>query len=319
VAPRNFLTGVNLPWMHYGGDFGANAWRPLGGIAQPDRRAELDETLARLSDSGFTLLRWFLLGDARAGVIVDDRGEPAGIDAALERDLDTALACLERHGLRALFVVVDFLIAHPAQSVRGVQTRGRVAWLRRPDTRARFVEHVIAPLGARAGAAPALFGWDLINEPEWVTLGWGGWDPRCCITRRTLRAFVGEASAVLRSSSAAPITVGLASARGLPLVRDLGLDFYQVHWYDHVDPPSTLVTQAATYALDAPLWLGEFPTLQSSQAPVDILSAVEHAGYAGAFAWSHGSQDAFSSASVCEREVARYGVPAVEARRADAV
>jgi hypothetical protein len=292
--------------MHYGGDFGANAWRPLGGVAQPDRQAELGDTLARLADHGVQLVRWFLLADARAGVRVDERGEPAGLDGAVERDLDAALRLLERHGIRALFVILDFPLAHPARILSGVRTRGRIAWLRRPPARARLVDRVIAPLAARATGAPALFGWDLFNEPEWVTFGWGGWNPRRCVGRTTMRAFLDEASAALRRACAAPVTVGLASARGLPLVRGLGLDFYQVHWYDHVDPPSALVTPVAAFALDAPLWLGEFPTLGSSQSPVNVLSAVEHAGYAGALAWSYRASDPFSSTVVCEEEVARY-------------
>ena len=68
-----FVTGVNLPWMHYGGDFGANAWRPQGGVGQPDRHAELDDTLARLADRGLGVVRWFVLADGRAGVTVDDQ------------------------------------------------------------------------------------------------------------------------------------------------------------------------------------------------------------------------------------------------------
>ena len=124
---------------------------------------------------------------------------------------------------------------------------------------------------------------------------------------RTLRAFVSEASAALRQAGAAPITVGLASTRGLPLVRDLGLDFYQVHWYDHVDPPSALVTPASTFGLDAPLWLGEFPTVQSSQAPLNMLSAVEHAGYAGAFAWSYRRRGrVLERGRSARRDVARF-------------
>ncbi len=32
----SFGVGVNLPWIDYGQDFGASAWRPQGGVAQPD-------------------------------------------------------------------------------------------------------------------------------------------------------------------------------------------------------------------------------------------------------------------------------------------
>ena len=36
-----FFVGANLPWLHYGIDFGANAWRLKGGVAEPDQRSEL--------------------------------------------------------------------------------------------------------------------------------------------------------------------------------------------------------------------------------------------------------------------------------------
>src|SRR4029450_10667751 len=42
APPPPFLIGANLPWVHYGIDFGANAWRPEGGVAQPAARAQLE-------------------------------------------------------------------------------------------------------------------------------------------------------------------------------------------------------------------------------------------------------------------------------------
>ena len=306
VPPAPFVTGINLPWMHYGGDFGANAWRPRGGIAERDRRHELDAALGRLAERGVRHLRWFLLADARAGVTVDAEGRPAGLDDAFVRDLATALDLLERHGIRVLFALLDFLLAHPAREVAGVSTRGRISWLRDAAAREQLATRVLAPIAAQADGSPALAGWDLLNEPEWITWGWGGWHPRRCVSRKTMRRFLAEARAAVRSRSRAPITVGLASTRGLPLVSGLGLDAYHVHWYDHVEPASTLVTPVRAYALDAPLWLGEFPTAHSGQSPLNVLAAVQHAGYAGAFAWSYRGSDPFSSPTVCEGEIARF-------------
>ena len=168
------------------------------------------------------------------------------------------------------------------------------------------MERVVSPLVARTSGAAAVYAWDLLNEPEWVTLGWGGLDPWQCVSPTTMRRFLRECVAGVRSVSAAPVTVGLASARGLPLVRDLGLDFYQVHWYDHVDSPASLAAPVVALGLDAPLVLGEFPTAGSSQPASGILSTVRDAGYAGAFAWSYLASDEFSSGITCERDVADF-------------
>ena len=67
TLPPAFFVGANLPWIHYGGDFGANAWAPAG-LSQhpePERIASLFDTLRA---HGVTTIRWFLLCDGRAGV-----------------------------------------------------------------------------------------------------------------------------------------------------------------------------------------------------------------------------------------------------------
>jgi hypothetical protein len=306
MLTNRFVVGVNLPWVHYGGDFGANAWRPAGGLSQPDRYAEADATLARIADRGISLIRWFVLCDARAGVRIAADGRPTGLDNATARDLDAAIALLEKRSLRAVFVLLDFLLAQRGRVVNGVQTRGRVTWLRGEHARGALVERVLRPLAAHVNGAAAVHAWDLLNEPEWVTLGWGGLDPWQCVSARTMRRFLRDCVAGVRSVSPAPVTVGLSSARGLPLVRDLGLDFYQVHWYDHVDPPASLAAPVADLGLDAPLVLGEFPTAGSSQRPSGILATARGAGYAGAWAWSFLAADEFSSGAACEGDVAEF-------------
>ena len=77
-----------------------------------------------------------------------------------------------------------------------------------------------------------MHGWDLVNEPEWVTLGLGTWSTRRSVLAR------GDARVHPRCRRRAhrlarqPVTVGSASTRWLRLVNGLDLDFYQPHWYD---------------------------------------------------------------------------------------
>lgn len=294
-----FLTGANLPWLRYGGDFGASAWSPDGGVSRPDQAEALDGILGRAAARGVTLIRWFTLCDGRAGVALDADGRPTGLDAHVRRDLDTAFAILERHGVRALFVLFDFLLARPGRAVQGVRLFGRRRWLADRNLRGRLLERVVAPLVAHAAGAPGLLGWDVINEPEWATLGAGEWRPWRAVARGAMRGFLSEAVPLVRDAGRAPVTVGLASVRGLGLVRDLGLDFHQVHWYDHVDHASTLTRQVEAYGLHTPLLLGEFPTMSSGQPPTAIVSSARRAGYAGALAWSLCAEDAFSSEDGC--------------------
>ena len=58
-------------------------------------------------------------------------------------------------------------------TVNGVRLGGRRDHVRDPSRRARLLEHVFAPIAERYGREPAVAGWDLMNEPEWATLGAG--------------------------------------------------------------------------------------------------------------------------------------------------
>ena len=91
-----------------------------------------------------------------------------------------------------------------------------------------------------------------------------------------------------------PVTVGLGTVRGLPLVRGLGLDVFQIHWYDRHDAVSPLDRPVEQLRLDRPLLLGEFPTRNSRRSRADIVETARRNGYCGALAWSIQAGDAFS-------------------------
>ena len=113
-----FWTGVNLPWIDYGLDFGANAWQPQGGVASRGRRARLQAVCEDLEERGCQVVRWFLIGDGRAGVRFAADGTPLGLDDRFLADADHAIATAGRHRLRLLFVLVDFLWLRRARAVK---------------------------------------------------------------------------------------------------------------------------------------------------------------------------------------------------------
>lgn len=274
-SPEFFL-GANLPWLHYGIDFGTSAWTPQGGLANTVEAAEIDAALAKLAASGIRAVRWFLFCDGRAGIDFAPHGRPNGLDACVFRDIDAAMAAATRHGIRIMFVLLDFVWCDPARIVKGVQLGGRSAVLQDPEARRALLDNVLRPVLKHYGAEPAILAWDIINEPEWIRT----------LTSDQLYDFIKEAVALVHANATQPVTVGSAGARWRTFYEGLGLDFYQVHWYDALTGQPALETPVSTLAFDRPVLLGEFPTLGSKRDMRAILDTAHAAGYAGAFYWS---------------------------------
>lgn len=283
----SFILGANLPWVRYGGDFGANAWSPDGGLAaRPSDQQRALDLLLRLAAHGVTHLRWFFLCDLRAGVRLADDGTPIELDQFVWRDVDAALGLARRAGVSLMPVLFDFHLCRPRRLVNGVRLGGHSRLVRHADLRSRLVDHVVSPLLSMYGRADEIAAWDLMNEPEWATFRVGTWNPVTAVSRTSMRTFIGELAARARAVARQPVTVGSASAATLDLVRGLGLDFYQPHWYDKFEGRAPLARPASALGCDAPVVLGEFPTSGSSRTPAELLALAERAGYAGAYFWS---------------------------------
>ena len=290
----SFVLGANLPWIRYGGDFGANAWSPEGGLStRPDDRQRALNVLLRLRDLGVTRLRWFFLCDLRAGVRFRD-GRPLELERSVWRDVDAALEIVRRAGLLLMPVLFDFHLARARRVVNGVQLGGRARLLRHADLRAALLDNVVAPMLAQYGHAPEIEAWDLFNEPEWATFRVGTWNPVSSVSRTAMREFVRLLAERVHAHTRHAATVGSASAATLGLVGGLGLDFYQTHWYDRLEARSPLGRPAAALGCDGPVVLGEFPTGNSSRSPAELMSTAEQYGFAGAYFWSALAEDAHS-------------------------
>jgi hypothetical protein len=287
ASPPPFLIGANLPWVHYGIDFGANAWRPDGGVGQPEEHAQLEVVFAELAASGVRYVRWFLFCDGRAGIRFSAGDRPLGLDDFVFRDVDAALEVADRHGIRIMFVLLDFLWCDPVTTTRGVQMGGRAHVLADAAGREALLDQVLRPMLERYGDEPQILAWDIINEPEWITT----------IDADDLRAFLIDSVELIHATTCHPVTVGSAGVRWRDRYIGLGLDFYQVHWYDSLKHQPSLETPVSELNFDRPVLLGEFPTRGSTRAPEGIVETARAAGYSGAFYWSVLSRDECSAGS----------------------
>ena len=178
---------------------------------------------------------------------------------------------------------------------------------------------MFAPIAARYAREPAVAGWDLFNEPDWATFGLGTLDPRRCVSAQDdARLPVRPGGRCSGEQGATqPLTVGVARAGSLSLLDGLGLDLYQMHWYETSDSVQTLAEPVASRGLDRPLLLGEFPTIGASVGPERILKLAANAGYWGALAWSLLARDTATRDTACEAAlVAWSGRPDTQQRRA---
>jgi hypothetical protein len=272
--PDRFVVGVNLPWVGYGTDFGTSPWYPDGGLAhQPAALAVLDRTFAALARDGIGVARVFLLCDLRSGVRFDAGGRPSGIDAAVIPDLAALVAAARRHGIALMPVLLDFHLCGPREIVGGVQLGGRSPLILDIDAATILIDRVIRPVIEAFAGDDTIVAWDVINEPEW-----------CAVPSKAMRGFLDQAVRCIHRGAPQPVTVGCAGTWKLDLVRDLDLDFYQIHWYDRFGWRA-LTRPVAQLGLGArPVILGEFSGRSAGVARV--LDAAKAAGYEGALVWS---------------------------------
>jgi hypothetical protein len=91
------------------------------------------------------------------------------------------------------------------------------------------------------------------------------------------RAFATEIARAVHEFGNVPVTLGSARLLWTPAWREVGLDFYQAHFYPGSETEGgDIGVQLATIAkLDKPLWVGELPASDSATAAYSLFSALD--------------------------------------------
>jgi hypothetical protein len=331
-----FFHGCNYAWstdgrtIFYGMDFGANIWGSHQGVAT--RRTAIAKDFSEMARLGFTIVRWFVFCDGRAGIVYDDAGEPAGLDAHVFADMDTALDIARDAGIRLDLVLLDHqwmfegirdIVPDPIGGglLDARLPHGRAGVLLSAPGREALFKHVIGPVvrrygtaGERRDLAGSIFAFELMNEPDFVIEEWErDLSPRVSrpLPFETLAGMITRLSDLVHASSPALVTLGGAKLHNLWAWDDssLGLDLLQIHSYPDTrrlsTEPDLFGTPANQLGVRHRVILGEFPGNGPEQHPPDAsppgttleqyLEFALREGYAGAWPWSFSGTDDYGT------------------------
>jgi hypothetical protein len=267
-----FVLGVNYPWIHYGQDFGQTATEHTG-VSILATRQIVAEDFARIRECGATVVRWFVFGDGRAGFLCDD-GIPQRPDSFLIPDLAAALEVAAQCELKICFSLIDYLWLQDRGPYEGEPDNHKV--LQFAAGREAFLENVLLPVFRDFRGHPGLFAWEIANEPEWAIREFHP-IPEAKMHIADFRAFATEIARAVHEFGNVPVTLGSARLLWTPAWREVGLDFYQAHFYPGSETEGgDIGVQLATIAkLDKPLWVGELPASDSATAAYSLFSALD--------------------------------------------
>lgn len=259
-----------------------------------------EEDFEEPASYGIRVVRWFLFADGRAAPEFDNNGMVVGFDDFFYNDMDAALEAAQKHDIYLIPVLFDFRLCDTAVMEDGVQLGGHADLITDPEKTQSFIDNALEPMLSRYGAHPNILAWEVMNEPEWAMLIDEGEEVEVeqPVPAEAMQDFVRTIVQHIKETSAQLVTLGGASRKWLGLWTDVGLDFYQYHYYDKFEEETPFDIPywevADEFELDKPCILGEFPTNGSNISVQEYLEKAWLNGLAGTLGWSFRLDDSDS-------------------------
>jgi len=309
---KRFMYGVNYAWANFGNDFGGLATWNQPGVAGAKAARTTDMT--DMANNGVDVIRWWMFPQLGSDAIkLDGSKTPTGLGTTVVSDINAALSIAAQLNVHIKLTLFSFDSFWADYTVNGVPFPSLQPMVTDATKRAALIANVIVPIAKAVAASPdkdRMIAWDVINEPEWSITGTDPYgDPAfeptttgsdgkvmAPVSYTQMETFVKEVVTALHANSTAPVTVGGAAVKWAKAWSQVGLDFYDFHWYGWVDQYYSHKNTPAYYKVsDKPVVVGEFPLIPSGDKTGLSFGGISYgtfindlvtAGYAGAQGWS---------------------------------
>jgi len=288
VSTPALLVGGNWRVIEYRQNFGAiPEWFPEGnGVSH--HPSYIQYRMALYRRAGIRKVRVGLLDDA--AMMTDIDGHVTGYSPRFRSDVKNFLDAAQSAGIMVEFNLVDYLVAWDAEQsgTNPAWLKGRREIIEDPATREEFMLEFVAPFLAEFGSHPALYGIDIINEPEWIVdPSEGGGDAPGAnppVARADVRAFIAEVALLVRVLAPGKlVTVGASCNYYSALLSGLNLDYYAPHYYPTMGDPGACIDLIPD---DKPWALEEFAGVDPGMTIAEYLDLVVAKGGFGADIWN---------------------------------
>jgi hypothetical protein len=341
------LVGINYPWRDYAWDFGdpPAAWVAPQYVAEwrEKKRQQIVADFRAFAELGLFAVRWFMLAD---GLSYGTGGEAPKIISGkwtfdplprehpfhkqLCEDFEFVLKTCDDLKIKLVPSLVDFHWCHQgtvADADAGIVKGGRYDIVSDAAKSKTFFDNVLDPLlEVSLRYADAIYAWELINEPEWVTemrsLIKIRADENKTVTEDQMLSFIAEGIGRINAKRLADGRPAFRSTIGFAhwdAIEDwdsagLGLTLHQFHYY----APDKREIPRHIFSEDYPCFVGEFattfqrgwPELKDQDMTQGIstrLRCLAEKDYPAAFPWSaRATDDATSWTDSDRQEILRF-------------